>query len=65
MSVFFPTIPNIKNVLFFQELINIVNELRDKVKRERVEKAELEKNIRKEVSEELNELMVEIENSHQ
>ncbi|XP_066925185.1 kinesin-like protein KIF20B isoform X2 [Clytia hemisphaerica] len=48
----------------FNELVNIVSELRDKVKKERVEKANLERNIRKEVCQEMNELMVEIESSH-
>ena len=42
----------------------MVGELRDKVKRERLEKAELEKNIRQEISAEVNEIMVETEQDH-
>ena len=42
----------------------MVGELRDKVKRERLEKAELEKNIRQEISAEVNEIMVETEQNH-
>lgn len=41
-----------------------MTELRDKVKKERLEKANLEKTIRKEVSAELNEYIVDIESSH-
>lgn len=48
----------------YNELVNLVSELRDKVKKERIEKANLETTIRKEVGEELNELMTEIEESH-
>ena len=47
-----------------QELVVLVGELRDKVKRERLEKAELEKNIRQEISAEVNEIMVETEQDH-
>ena len=47
-----------------QELVVLVGELRDKVKRERLEKAELEKNIRQEISAEVNEIMVETEQNH-
>jgi len=41
-----------------------VGELRDKVKKERLEKSDMERKIRKEVSEEMNELIVDIEQSH-
>ena len=42
----------------------MVGELRDKLKRERFEKVQMEKNIRQEISEELNELMLEMEQNH-
>ena len=42
----------------------MVGELRDKLKRERFEKVQMEKNIRQDISEELNELMVEMEQNH-
>lgn len=48
----------------YEELTTIVAELREKVKAERRDKAQLEKTIRKEVSMEMNELIVEIESSH-
>ena len=44
--------------------MNIVSELRDKVKKERLEKANMERTIRKEVSDELNDYIVDIEQSH-
>ena len=42
----------------------MVGELRDKLKRVRFEKAQMEKNIRQEISEVLNEIMVEMEQNH-
>ena len=42
----------------------MVGELRDKLKRERFEKVQMEKSINQEISEELNELMVEMEQNH-
>lgn len=44
--------------------MNIVGELRDKVRKERLEKGNLETTIRREVTQEMNELIVEIESSH-
>jgi len=55
---------NDPSLFSYDELVNIVGELRDKLKRERLQKSSIETNVRKEVTEELNELLVEIENSH-